>query len=106
VQGVLTGFVVIAVVIAVGYLLGLRGSLGEHGRDVLTRLAFNVASPALLFTTLARADLSVVFSSGLLVTVVSTAAVTATPSPAPTAPTARPTRTAVRATRPSHRAAA
>jgi predicted permease len=75
VQGVLTGFAVIGVVIAVGYVIGLRGSLGEHGRDVLTKLAFNVASPALLFTTLARADLSVVFSSGLLVTVLSTAAV-------------------------------
>jgi len=75
VQGVLTGFAVIGVVIAVGYLIGVRGSLGEHGRDVLTKLAFNVASPALLFTTLARADLSVIFSSGLLVTMLSTAAV-------------------------------
>ena len=74
-QGVLTGFAVIGVVIAVGYVIGRRGSLGEHGRDVLTKLAFNVASPALLFTTLARADLSVVFSSWLLVTVLSTAAV-------------------------------
>lgn len=74
-QGVLTGFAVIGVVIAVGYVIGLRGALGEHGRDVLTKLAFNVASPALLFTTLARADLSVVFSSWLLVTVLSTAAV-------------------------------
>ncbi|MFJ5301493.1 AEC family transporter [Streptomyces sp. NPDC088350] len=74
-QGVLTGFAVIGVVIAVGYVIGLRGSLGEHGRDVLTKLAFNVASPALLFTTLARADLSVVFSSRLLVTAMSTAAV-------------------------------
>jgi predicted permease len=74
VQGVLTGFAVIGVVIAVGYVIALRGSLGEHGRDVLTKLAFNVASPALLFTTLARADLSVVFSSWLLVTVLSTAA--------------------------------
>lgn len=74
-QGVLTGFAVIGVVIAVGYVIGLRGSLGEHGRDVLTKLAFNVASPALLFTTLARADLSVIFSSGLLVTMLSTAAV-------------------------------
>lgn len=73
-QGVLTGFAVIGVVIAVGYVIGWRGSLGEHGRDVLTKLAFNVASPALLFTTLARADLSVVFSSWLLVTVISTAA--------------------------------
>jgi predicted permease len=75
VQGVLTGFAVIAVVIAVGYLLGRRGYLGDQGREVLTRLAFHVASPALLFTTCAQADLSVVFSSSLLVTALSTAAV-------------------------------
>lgn len=67
-QGVLTGFAVIAVVIGVGYVLGRRGHLGEDGRTVLTRLAFNVATPALLFTTLARADLSVIFSQRLLVT--------------------------------------
>ncbi|RII20656.1 Membrane transport protein [Streptomyces sp. YIM 130001] len=72
-QGVLTGFAVIAVVIAVGYVLGLRGHLGEDGRAVLTRLAFNVATPALLFTTLAGADLSVVLSGRLLVTAASTA---------------------------------
>ncbi|WP_432080358.1 AEC family transporter [Streptomyces sp. WAC 04229] len=73
-QGVLTGFAVIAVVIAVGYVLGLRGHLGPQGREVLTKLAFHVASPALLFTTLATADLSVVFSSRLLVTALSTVA--------------------------------
>lgn len=73
-QGVLTGFAVIAVVIGVGYVIGLRGYLGDQGREVLTKLAFHVASPALLFTTLARADLSVVFSSRLLVTALSTAA--------------------------------
>ncbi|MGW0813613.1 AEC family transporter [Streptomyces viridiviolaceus] len=74
-QGVLTGFAVIAVVIAVGYALGRGGHLGDQGREVLTRLAFHVASPALLFTTLAGADLSVVFSSRLLVTALSTVAV-------------------------------
>ncbi|GHF12838.1 hypothetical protein GCM10018772_42480 [Streptomyces fumanus] len=42
-QGVLTGFAVIAVVIGVGFLLGRGGHLGEHGREVLTRLAFHVA---------------------------------------------------------------
>ncbi|MFD4955085.1 MULTISPECIES: AEC family transporter [unclassified Streptomyces] len=73
-QGVLSGFAVIAVVIGVGYVIGRRGSLGDQGREVLTRLAFHVASPALLFTTLARADLSVIFSSRLLVTALSTAA--------------------------------
>ncbi|GGT43487.1 AEC family transporter [Streptomyces chromofuscus] len=74
-QGVLSGFAVIAVVIGAGYLLGVRGHLGDQGREVLTRLAFHVASPALLFTTLAGADLSVIFSSRLLVTALSTAAV-------------------------------
>ena len=73
-QGVLTGFAVIAVVIGVGYVIGRRGSLGDNGREVLTRLAFHVASPALLFTTLARAHLSVILSSRLLVTAMSTAA--------------------------------
>ncbi|MFF8941068.1 AEC family transporter [Streptomyces sp. NPDC014864] len=74
-RGVLSGFAVIAVVIGVGYVIGRRGSLGPHAREVLTKLAFSVASPALLFTTLARADLSVIFSSRLLVTAMSTAAV-------------------------------
>ncbi|MFE9439567.1 AEC family transporter [Streptomyces sp. NPDC006602] len=73
-QGVLTGFAVIAVVIGVGYAIGRGGHLGEHGRDVLTKLAFHVASPALLFTTLARTDLSLIFSSRLIVTALSTAA--------------------------------
>ncbi|MFJ8884874.1 AEC family transporter [Streptomyces sp. NPDC102402] len=76
-QGVLTGFAVIAVVIGIGYVLGRRGHLGDDGRTVLTRLAFNVATPALLFTTLAGADLSVVFSERLLVTAAATAATAA-----------------------------
>ncbi|MEU2063142.1 AEC family transporter [Streptomyces sp. NPDC013455] len=73
--GVLSGFAVIAVVIGVGYVLGRYGTLGAHGGEVLTRLAFTVAGPTLLFTTLAAADLSVLFSSRLLVTALSTAAV-------------------------------
>ncbi|MFJ1747558.1 AEC family transporter [Streptomyces sp. NPDC088116] len=73
-RGVLTGFAVIAVVIGVGYLIGRRRYLGDNGREVLTKLAFHVATPALLFTTLARADLSVVLSSRLLITALSTAA--------------------------------
>ncbi|MGR4855062.1 AEC family transporter [Streptomyces sp. LARHCF252] len=73
-RGVLSGFAVIAVVIGVGYLIGRRGYLGDGGREVLTKLAFHVASPALLFTTLAQADLSVIFSDRLLVTATSTAA--------------------------------
>ncbi|UED85182.1 AEC family transporter [Streptomyces profundus] len=66
-RGVLTGFVIIASLIGVGYLLGRRGSLGVNGREVLTRLAFQVATPALLFVTVSEADLSALFSPRLLV---------------------------------------
>jgi predicted permease len=68
VSGVLSGFVVIGAVIAVGYLLARSGTLGPHAPGVLSRVAFSVATPALLFTTLAAADLSVVFSPTLVVT--------------------------------------
>ncbi|MFI0817846.1 AEC family transporter [Streptomyces sp. NPDC021098] len=70
--GVITGFGVIASIIVTGYVLGSRGALGGQGREVLTKLSFNVASPALLFTTLAHADLAVVVSTPLLVTALST----------------------------------
>lgn len=54
--GVLEGFSIIWVVILVGYLVGRTGVLGEQGRHVLSRVTFFVASPALLFTTLAESD--------------------------------------------------
>lgn len=71
-QGVLNGFAVIAVVIGVGCLLGRSGRLGETGGRTLSTLAFQVATPALLFTMLARADLSLILSPRLLVTALST----------------------------------
>ncbi|MGL3807036.1 AEC family transporter [Paeniglutamicibacter sp. R2-26] len=54
--GVLSGFAVVWTVIAVGYLVGRTGVLGPDARYVLNRLTFFVASPALLFTTLADSD--------------------------------------------------
>ncbi|WP_305094170.1 AEC family transporter [Prescottella sp. R16] len=66
-SGVVAGFTVIFVVIAVGFFLGRSGTLGEHGQFVLSRLVFFVATPALLFDTLAGSDLSVVFSPTLVV---------------------------------------
>lgn len=54
--GVLEGFSIIWVVILVGYLVGRTGVLGDQGRHVLSRVTFFVASPALLFTTLADSD--------------------------------------------------
>ena len=69
-NGVVDGFVVIGVVVAVGYLVGRAGVLGPAATQVLSRAAFYVASPALLFVTLARADVGAVFSGGLVVTAV------------------------------------
>ena len=66
-SGVVAGFTVIFVVIAVGYLLGRLGTLGSQGQFVLGRLVFFVATPALLFTTLASSDISVIFSPTLAV---------------------------------------
>lgn len=72
--GVITGFAVIAAVIGLGYVLARTGALGEHGQEVLTRLAFSVATPALLFETLARADLATIVSPSMLVTALSAVA--------------------------------
>jgi malonate transporter len=69
-SGVIEGFLVLACVVVVGYAVGRAGVLGPAATEVLSRTAFFVASPALLFTTLARADVSDVFSANLLVTAV------------------------------------
>jgi malonate transporter and related proteins len=65
--GVLEGFAIIAVVIAVGYLIGRLNLLGDDAHRALGRLAFFVLSPCLLFTVLSTADVHVLFSSRLLV---------------------------------------
>lgn len=63
--GVLLGFAVIGVVIALGYLVERVGILGPAAGHVLGRLAFFVLNPALLFTVLADADLHALFSRQL-----------------------------------------
>ncbi|MCF7551127.1 AEC family transporter [Pseudonocardia sp. WMMC193] len=68
--GIGEGFFVIAVVIAVGYGIGRAGVLGPSATQVLSRTAFFVASPALLFTVIAQQDIGAVFSAGLVVTAV------------------------------------
>lgn len=70
VLGVLAGFAVIWIVVAVGFVVGLRNVLGPQGQFVLGRIVFFVALPALLFTTLAKSNLHTVFSAGLLVQVI------------------------------------
>ncbi|WP_347040382.1 AEC family transporter [Glutamicibacter halophytocola] len=71
--GVLEGFSIIWVVIAVGYLVGRTGVLGEQGRNVLSRVTFFIASPALLFTTLAESDPVAVLGPLLWVAAISAA---------------------------------
>ncbi|MBU4214848.1 MAG: AEC family transporter [Actinobacteria bacterium] len=65
--GAFTGFVIIGVLIAAGYLVARVRLLPEGSGPVLHRVAFFVASPALLFTVVARADVHVLFSQFLLV---------------------------------------
>ncbi|MFC4139645.1 MULTISPECIES: AEC family transporter [unclassified Microbacterium] len=66
----LTGFAVVGLAIAVGYVIGRIDLLGAHAREVLSRLTFFVLSPFLLFTVLAQADARVLFSSLLPVSAV------------------------------------
>lgn len=61
--GVLIGFAIIVAVIGVGYLVGRFNLLGPNADHVLSRLAFFVLSPALLFTVLAEADVTHLFSA-------------------------------------------
>jgi len=75
VNGVLEGFAVIAVVVGLGYVVGRTGVLGEGAVEVLSRTAFFVATPALLFVILAGANVRAVFSAGLVVTAVTSTVV-------------------------------
>ncbi|MGY1643280.1 AEC family transporter [Geodermatophilus sp. SYSU D00703] len=67
-NAVLGGFAALAAVIAVGWLVGRAGTLGAGASEVLSRLAFYVATPALLFLTFAEADPSVLVSPALVAT--------------------------------------
>lgn len=68
--GVLIGFAIIAAIIGTGYVVGRTELLGANAHHVLSRLAFFVLSPALLFTVLAEADLRTLFSTQLPVATV------------------------------------
>lgn len=66
-SGVISGFTVIFIVVGVGYLLGRTRVIGDHAHEVLSRLVFFVFTPALLFHSMVTSDLSVVFSSTLMI---------------------------------------
>lgn len=76
-QGALTGFAVILTVIAAGYIAARAGLVEGNNRLVLNRMAFFVASPALLFTIVARSDVGVLVSPVIGVSAVSAVIATA-----------------------------
>ncbi|MFF8841841.1 AEC family transporter [Streptomyces sp. NPDC015127] len=64
---VLSGFLPIWAVTAVGWAAGRFDVLGKQAQSVLGRFAFAFAMPALLFLTLARADVSRLATPGVAV---------------------------------------
>ncbi|MBN0040288.1 AEC family transporter [Cellulosimicrobium cellulans] len=68
---VLTGFAIIAVVVAAGYVTARLGIGGPDAQTALNRIGFFVASPALLFTVLARADVGALLQAPLAVSAAS-----------------------------------
>jgi malonate transporter len=68
--GVLIGFAIIGAIIGAGYVIGRIGILGPSADYVLSRLAFFVLTPALLFVVLAEADLATLFSNLLPVSAI------------------------------------
>lgn len=76
-NGVVTGFAIVAVLIGLGYVAARTGAIPAEGESALARFVFYLASPALLFTTLLDAPLETVFSRLLLGVVVSSLVVAA-----------------------------
>ncbi|NNG37616.1 AEC family transporter [Nakamurella aerolata] len=70
---IVQGLAVLAVVIAVGFLLARFRVLPENTQEILARLVFFVATPALLMQTLSKAPVGEVFSAALGVTAIATA---------------------------------
>lgn len=62
-SNVVLGFGIVALVVATGYLVGRLRILGESALEVLTKAAFFVFSPALLFIVLGDADIRQLFSN-------------------------------------------
>ncbi|GAA1487201.1 AEC family transporter [Brachybacterium fresconis] len=69
--GVLSGFFIVWALIAVGWVAGRVGVLGPHGRYVLNRATFFIASPALVLIGLLGSDIGEVLSIPMAVAAVS-----------------------------------
>ena len=68
---VFTALGTIAAIIGAGWFLGHRGTLGAGGLPVLARVCFAVATPCLLFVTVAHANLHLLLSRSALIAGVS-----------------------------------
>ncbi|WP_087483324.1 AEC family transporter [Brachybacterium massiliense] len=66
-SGVLAGFFIVWAMIGVGWVAGRTGVLGPHGRYVLNRATFFIASPALILVGLLGSDVREVLSTPMLV---------------------------------------
>lgn len=73
--GVITGFTVIASIIAVGWLLARTGVLGNRVEHELSRLSFYFLTPSLLFIVLSQSNPSTLFSPLVPVSILSSIAV-------------------------------
>jgi malonate transporter and related proteins len=73
VQGVLAGFATIGIIIGLGFLLAQLKILDATAQGVLTRVAFYVASPALMITVLGGTDVNRLLSANLVASLVSVA---------------------------------
>lgn len=72
-QGVLAGFATIGIIIGLGFLLAQLKILDATAQGVLTRVAFYVASPALMITVLGGTDVNRLLSANLAASLVSVA---------------------------------
>ena len=66
--GIITGFAIIGVLVAAGYLCArLRIGGGKVAEHALGRISFFIAAPALMFTVVSDADLGQLFGLGLAI---------------------------------------
>ncbi len=72
-QGVLAGFATIGIIIGLGFLLAQLKILDATAQGVLTRVAYYVASPALMVTVLGGTDVHRLLSANLIASLASVA---------------------------------
>jgi malonate transporter and related proteins len=72
-QGVLAGFATIGIIIGLGFLLAQLKILDATAQGVLTRIAYYVASPALMVTVLGGTDVQRLLSANLIASLASVA---------------------------------